>query len=116
MKPCRISTAIAITVMVTLSGHALAACDRGDRVHADWSDCLYAVWHNPSGLNMLSEPSWYAVMNVCHRDARVVAKVDLKGVMDHTLHLTDARKRSREVWAQIRGVYCCADLSDLCSP
>ena len=112
---CRKSTAIAITIMVTLSGQAHAACVRVDRILVDLADCLPAIWHNPSGLTMLSEPGWYSIQNVCHRDGRVVAEVDLKSVMDDTLHFADDVERSREVWARIRGVYCSSDLSDPCS-
>lgn len=111
----RISTATTIMVMVALSGHAQANCDRGDRIPAAQASCLEARWRNPSGLNALVEQSWYSVRNLCHYDGRVVAKVDIKNDMDHTLHLSDSRTRSRDIWSRVRGIYCCDDLSDLCS-
>ena len=64
----------------------------------------------------MNEDGWFEVKNLCAHSGKVVAKVDIAGDMDRTLHLTDSRMRYGESSRRIRWIYCCADLSDLCSP
>ena len=108
--------ALAIMISAALPEQALARCDRGDRISHRDAECLSAYWYNPRGLSAISEDSWFEVMNRCAHSGKVVAKVDIAGDMDRTLHLTDSRMRSGESAGRIRWIYCCADLSDLCSP
>ena len=79
--------ALAIMISAALPEQALARCDRGDRISHRDAECLSAYWYNPRGLSAISEDSWFEVMNRCAHSGKVVAKVDIAGDMDRTLHL-----------------------------
>ena len=79
------------------------------------ASCLGASWRNPTEHHVLTRKSWYEVQNRCPEQGRVVGKVDVKMRMDRTLHFDNGNRRTGEVRGKIRGIFCCADLSDLCS-
>ena len=113
LKP---AIALAIVFSAALPEQSIARCDRGDRISHSDAGCLWAKWYNPSGLLEIGERRWFEVMNVCARRGKVVTKVDIEGEMDRTLHLTNSKMRYGKALGRIRGIYCCADLSHLCSP
>ena len=115
MKRWAITAAVIVALLSALPGRALAACDGGDRISAAEASCLGARWRNPTGLQVLTKKAGYVVRNSCPEDGTVVAQVDAKSAMDRTLHLADGRQRKGNVQGKIRGIYCCSDLSDICS-
>ena len=107
---------LAIAVLAALPEQASASCERSQRISHRDAECLAAEWHNPRGLNVLMEWSWYKVRNYCASLGTVVVKVDVEAAKDFTEYLEDSVMRSGESRMRIRWIYCCADLSDLCSP
>lgn len=107
--------AIAFVASAVFPGMAFSACDGRDRISAAEASCLGARWRNPTGVQVLTKKAGYVVRNFCPEDGTVVAKVDVRSAMDRTLHLTDGRQRKGNVHGKIRGIYCCSDLSDICS-
>lgn len=115
MKGLKTAASTGLTMQIALSGQALAACDRNERIPAAHANCLSAKWRNPTELETLSKVSWYEVQNRCSGEGRVVSRADVRMRMDRTLHLDNGNRRSGEVRGKIRGAFCCADLSVFCS-
>ena len=107
---------LAIAVLAALPEQASASCERSKRISHRDAECLEASWHNPHGVDVLMEWSSYRVRNSCASLGTVVAKVDVKSAKDIIERLRDSAERYGESRMRIRWIYCCADLSDLCSP
>ncbi len=108
------AVAVATGLAVMLTVQANAACGISDRISHRDANCLRAEWHNPP-VPVFGSTTWYAVKNMCVSNGKVVAKVDIENGTDRTLHLADSQERSDTTWTRIRWIYCCTDLSDLCS-
>ena len=111
----KIAATVAIAILVMLPAHASAACGSSQRISHQDASCLEAEWHNPPGILIVFNPAWFTVRNLCSSQGTVVAKVDVRGGLDKTLHLRDSELRVGVPTTTIRGIYCCEDLSDLCS-
>ena len=103
--------AFAIMFLAAAASDAWSACGSSQRMSYRDSHCLEASWDN----NRWPRKSWYQVRNVCHNWGKVVAKVDIRSAGDATLHLTNNSPRRHDGWFQIRSIYCCTDISDLCN-
>ena len=111
----KIAATVAIAILVMLPAHASAACETSKRIsHLDAS-CLDAEWYNPPGILIVFNTAWFKVRNLCSSQGTVVAKVDVRAGMDKTLYLGNSELREGAPATTIRGIYCCEDLSDLCS-
>ena len=108
-----VSAAFAIALTAALTGQAYAgSCERGQRIDHNDAGCLRAEWDN--NTNLWSEGKVEA-QSKCSDYGTVVVKVDRKAATDYTWHLTNNRTRHKSTGAiDVRGVYCCSDLSDLC--
>lgn len=106
------ATVLAIAVLSAFPEPASAACERDKRISHRDAECLAAEWHNPSGMSIFG---WYMVRNYCASQGTVVVKIDIKDAQDDTLHLTTSEMRTGTTRTRIRGIYCCTDLSDICS-
>ena len=116
MSISRNAILLVVGIAAASTKQTTAACGSGNRISHRDAVCLEAMWHNPSEWSFTSQESVYTVQNTCARLGTVVAKVDIRGDMDRTLHLGSSTPRSGHVLGRIRSIYCCADLSDLCSP
>ncbi len=105
--------ALAVLAATALApGSAYAACGSSNRIASSSANCLNASWDNGTHLWTHSSAS---ARNVCSDLGTVVAKVDIRGATDWTWHLTNDTTRQGTSDHNFRGVYCCSDLSDLCS-
>ena len=108
-----ISPAIVLLWVMVLAGQAHAACDTKDRIKHEDAECLTAEWDNDIGVWSIVD---VAAKNECSDLGTVVAKVDRKACPDYTWHLTGSDTMERNgTWCDVRHVYCCSDLSDLCN-
>ena len=114
MRVSSVTVAVATVLLVMLTVQANASCGIGNRISHRDANCLRAEWHNPP-VPVFSSTTWYAVKNMCASQGKVVAKVEIENEMDRTLHLANSHERSDTTWSRIRWIYCCKDLSDLCS-
>ena len=102
----------ALIAALAVQVHA-GSCEGSNRIDHDAADCLDADWDNST--NWLSHGKVWA-RSQCSDSGTVVAKVDIKNAKDKTWHLNDDSKRSSGTGIyNVRNVYCCADLSDLCN-
>ena len=112
VKPMIAAAVLAVPVLLLPSAPADAACDADDRISHRESMCLRASWHN-NGVPGLTT-SGFSVQNMCPEYGTLVAKVDVEGASDRTLHLADIDERRGSTLYRVRGIYCCSDLSALC--
>ena len=103
--------ALAVVILALPAVPANAACGNSERISHRDSECLEAWWENKGAFRK----SKFHVRNMCPDYGRVVAKVDLKNVMDRTLHLDDGNWRNGSTGHRIRWISCCSDLGDLCN-
>ena len=104
----------AAILIVASTGEAFAACSKGKRISHRDATCLEASWDNRC---YRGQASCYRVRNLCAKHGTVVAKIDVVGASDHTLHLTDGKERSGTIGGYNDGIHwisCCKDISDLC--
>ncbi len=88
-----------------------ASCERSARIFHSHVECLDGGWNNRGFLK--KDTAW--AQNMCPEWGKVVAKVDRLAARDWTWNLTTGTRRTGKGTAgNIRGVYCCTDLSDLC--
>ncbi|TGG93761.1 MAG: hypothetical protein ERJ67_03805 [Aphanocapsa feldmannii 277cV] len=100
---------ILVTVFV---GDAHAACDKDARKQHYRSECLEVEYKNYDNIWKKNKVTG---RNICWEYGKVVAKIDLMSWKDRTWHLETYKQREWNGDANIRGVYCCEDLSDLCN-
>ena len=102
----------ALAASIILAGGAQAACEWSDRIAMDDAECLSGGWQNQAWPN--KDTAW--VKNECSALGTVVAKIDRKDARDWTLRLkNDFTVTMSGNAGNVRGIYCCSDLSDLCS-
>ena len=105
--------ALAVLAATALApGSAYAACGSSNRIASSSANCLSAGWDN--GTHLWTH-SYVEARNDCSDLGTVVAKVDIRDGRDFTWHLTNGNIRYGQSDHNFRGVYCCSDLSDLCS-
>ncbi|TGH20616.1 MAG: hypothetical protein ERJ68_06605 [Aphanocapsa feldmannii 277cI] len=109
-----IPVAVVLALTAAFAGQAHAgSCEGGQRIDHKEADCLDADWDNDIDFWSTSKVE---ATNKCPSYGTVVAKVDIKAATDYTLYLKDGTKKTKKSGAfNIRNVYCCADLSDLCN-
>ena len=111
----KIAATVAIAILVMLPAHASASCESSKRTSHRDANCLEAEWHNPPGMLIVFQTAWYRVRNLCSSQGTVVAKVDVRDGKDRTLYLKNSELREGYPPTTTRWIYCCKDLSDLCS-
>ncbi len=89
-----------------------ASCTGSDRIDHGEASCLKASWRNKKWPARNS----FDAQNLCSDYGRVVAKVDIEHHKDKTWYLDNGNKKSDSVLHEydVRRIYCCDDLSDLC--
>ena len=109
-----VSVMFALTLSAAFASQAYAgSCEGSDRIPHKEADCLNAGWSNNYD-DWSSGKVW--AKNFCHEHGTVVAKVDIKDGKDLTWYMKSSKKYNKKTgWLDIRGVYCCADLSDFCN-
>ena len=70
-----------------------------------------ARWNNRDPF----QRNTFEVRNLCPEYGTVIAKVDLDGAMDRTLHLDDGGRRTGSSLHRIGWIYCCSDVGGLCN-
>ena len=107
-----VSAAVAWLPLLAGQVHA-GSCEGSNRVRHKDAQCLHAKWDNDT--NWLSHGKVEA-RNECPEYGTVVAKVDIKNFRDETWHLDDGetKKHNTQIY-NVRHVYCCKDLSDICN-
>ena len=107
-----VSAGFALALAALLAGQAHASCGEGKRIKHDDAGCLDAKWDN--NMNFWSEGRVQA-RNKCSSLGKLVVKVDIKAGSDYTWHLSNGETRRKDTGGyDVRQVYCCTDLSDLC--
>ena len=109
--PLRYGLAAAMLSLL-FSGVAQAACEWSDRIDKDEAECLSGEWTNRTW----PDKDTASVKNECSELGTVVAKVDRKDAKDWTKWLEgDGEVNMSGADGNVRGIYCCSDLSDLCN-
>ena len=109
--PLRYALAAAMLSLL-FSGVAQAACEWSDRIDKDEAECLSGEWTNRTW----PDKDTASVKNECSALGKVVAKVDREGATDWTPSLNnDVELNMSGTLGNIRNIYCCSDLSDLCN-
>ena len=108
------SAVLALALTAALAGQTHAgSCEGSDRIDHDDADCLHADWDN--NYDGWSSGKVWAWSN-CEDRGTVVAKVDLKAAKDLTWYIKSSKKFNKKLGpVDVRNVWCCADLSDLCN-
>ena len=115
-----ISAVVVLALAATLAGQAHASCGPSQRTSHEDADCLRADWGtsiNPSILN----PIPVITQNLCSDIGKVVARINMyplasgspEGYYLEALH--DGTPEVSYAANKIKGVYCCEDLSPICS-
>ena len=103
----------ALLLAFASAGPAHANCGKKYRIKHGDAECLTAKWDNSKDWLSRSE---YEIKNKCSSLGTVVAKIDIKNLWDRTVYLSDDEwEESSLGFADIRHIYCCTDLSDLCN-
>ena len=104
---------LAFAMSMLLADTVRADCWGDNRVTFHHTECLHGWWDN----NSWPKKSTFGaqVQNDCHLWGTVVAKVDLASCSDKTWHLNNTNKRRGKEACQVRGIYCCKDIGDLCA-
>ena len=116
----KISTVVVLALAVTVAGQAHAVCGPSQITNHEDADCLRADWDTSSSPSILN-PIPVTTQNLCSDIGKVVAKIDmdlfssgsiesfrLEALHDGTPNVSYARSK-------IKGVYCCEDISQICS-
>ena len=102
----------AVVLSFMCSGLAQAACEWSDRISEHSLDCLSGEWHNQ--LWPKRDTAW--VRNECSEFGSMVAKIERQHATDWTVHLTGGDRVEKSGTAgDVRGIYCCTDLSEMCA-
>ena len=112
-KPYWLSAVLVLLFAAGSAGPAHAKCGISSRISHKDSDCLTAKWDNAANWLSINK---YQVKNECSDLGTVFAKLDVKNWQDLTEELSDDQweKGSTDL-LNIRHIYCCSDLSDLCN-
>ena len=97
------------------AGSAHAACEVFRRIPLDEVNCLEASYKNSSGPTFWGhslKKSKATARNKCSERGTMVVKINREYDTDWTWHLSNDKQKTRKGNAQIRGIYCCPDLSD----
>ncbi len=102
--------ALAVAILPTQSQ---ASCTGSNRITDDNSDCMVSSYRNKSWPNNNA----YDAKNLCHQIGKIVVKVDIKGLVDKTWHISGSStyRNTSPNANTVRGIYCCKDLGDLCN-
>ena len=94
--------------------HRGGTCNQGHRIGTTWATCLHAIDEGFKWAGgLLGHAHW--VRNECSEYGTVVAHVDRINYADLHWHLSNGNKhRHTGMAADIRGIYCCINDSDLC--
>ena len=102
-----------LMLAATFTGEVHASCGVRDRIKHEDSDCLTAKWDNH--YNWLNHGRW-KIKSECSNYGKVVAKIDIKHTWDEEITLSNSEWQSGDTdLYNVRYIYCCADLSDLCN-
>ncbi|TGG91596.1 MAG: hypothetical protein ERJ67_07935 [Aphanocapsa feldmannii 277cV] len=103
-----------VPLLVLMSaGQAHAACEGSKRIKQSESSCFEGAYQNKSPWYYFGYTKGSAqAFNTCSRTGKLVVKVDRQAAEDWTWTIESPKKRSKSGGARIRGIYCCADLSD----
>ena len=103
---------IALFGSLVIAGTSYASCTGSNRLTVGASDCLDGSHTNTCTARIFGKciaySSSFEVTSQC--EEKVVAKIDLAGATDRTLHLHNFAIRSGTDSVEVRGVYCCDDL------
>ena len=104
---------LAAFAAIVLPAEPRASCTGGDRIWHGDADCLKASWRNKKW----PKKNRYDAQSLCSEHGTVVAKVDIEHHKDETWTLITSIKETGGVHNDydVKGIYCCADLSDLCN-
>ena len=101
----------ALVLTAALAGQVQAgSCGKSQRIKHGDAECLTGKWKNRGWW----KKNTFEVKNECPDYGTVFAKIDIKSGYDWTLKLDDGEKEKKSDSNEIRGIYCCKDLSDLC--
>ena len=113
---------LALSVCVIFTGlfaaaTAHAACKSSDRLHHPFSHCLEAKkWQTG---NWFTRNTRFSAKNLCHDLGKMVVKFDISNGPDTTWTFpygdTSTKAGAAGPGHDVRGIYCCTDVSDLCN-
>ena len=116
----KISTVVVLAALaVTVAGQAHAVCGPSQRMTHEEADCLRADWNTSSSPSILN-PIPVTTQNLCSDIGIVVARINISsgGYLGEDYHLEalhDGTPNVNYARSKIKGVYCCEDISQICS-
>lgn len=106
-----LAVALVLAALLAVSGVSQASCGSSQRVAAD-GVCLNAGWENSKSCIWGTCRYSSSFRALSRSNGKVVAKIDTENHPDKTWHLNyNGHARSSTAEKNIRGVYCCKDIS-----
>ena len=115
----KISTVVVLALAATVAGQAHASCGPSQRTSHEDADCLRADWNTSSSPSLLN-PVPVTTQNLCSDIGTVVARIYTYfagefGEAYNPVTLHHGTPNVSYERNKIKGVYCCEDLSQICS-